>query len=305
MRLRSPSGILTADYRSDGGMTCTSLRHHGREVLGRETRIDDPVLRDAMVGIPFLHPWANRLSRDRYVVAGREGRLADDLPGVPRLADGTAIHGLIPPPDAWRVEPSDDGTALTATIHFPAWGPACATAFPFAHRIVMLVVARDDALQIHVTLTPTGDVAVPVAFGFHPYLGPLDGDRANWTVVLPAVRRIEADARGLPTGRTTPVGRCAFRLGDRAVDQGFADVADGAEFVLVGGERSVTVRMDHGFPFAQVYAPVADDIVSFEPMTAPTDALVTGEGLRTVAPGETFTAAFSILPTQPDRSEGS
>jgi galactose mutarotase-like enzyme len=34
--------------------------------------------------------------------------------------------------------------------------------------------------------------------------------------------------------------------------------------------------------------------VRFEPMTAPSNALRTGAGLRRVAPGETFSAVFQI-----------
>ena len=53
--------------------------------------------------------------------------------------------------------------------------------------------------------------------------------------------------------------------------------------------------MDSGYPFTQVYAPDGTDAVAIEPMTAPTNALVTGgDGLTFVPPGETFAAGFSI-----------
>jgi galactose mutarotase-like enzyme len=44
-----------------------------------------------------------------------------------------------------------------------------------------------------------------------------------------------------------------------------------------------------------VYAPADDDVIAYEPMTAPTNALVDGgEALRLVPPGERYRAAFSI-----------
>jgi galactose mutarotase-like enzyme len=49
-----------------------------------------------------------------------------------------------------------------------------------------------------------------------------------------------------------------------------------------------------GYPDAQLFAPDVLDVVCFEPMAARVNALVTGEGLRTVAPGATATAAFEI-----------
>jgi aldose 1-epimerase len=49
-----------------------------------------------------------------------------------------------------------------------------------------------------------------------------------------------------------------------------------------------------GYSYAQVYAPVDGDYICFEPMTAPSNALVSGEGLTLVAPGEQCRAAFRV-----------
>jgi aldose 1-epimerase len=49
-----------------------------------------------------------------------------------------------------------------------------------------------------------------------------------------------------------------------------------------------------GYPYAQVFAPSEQEFVAIEPMTAPTNALTTGRGLRVVAPGERFEAAFRV-----------
>jgi aldose 1-epimerase len=43
-----------------------------------------------------------------------------------------------------------------------------------------------------------------------------------------------------------------------------------------------------------VYAPVDGDFICFEPMTARTNALVSGEGLALVAPGQQYRAAFRV-----------
>jgi galactose mutarotase-like enzyme len=55
------------------------------------------------------------------------------------------------------------------------------------------------------------------------------------------------------------------------------------------------VAFDGGYPYAQVYAPGDDDVIAFEPMTAPTNALVSGgTDLFLLAPGESHRASFSI-----------
>ena len=38
--------------------------------------------------------------------------------------------------------------------------------------------------------------------------------------------------------------------------------------------------MTRGYPYAQVYAPDDDDVIAFEPMTAPTNTLVSGQDLK-------------------------
>jgi len=107
--------------------------------------------------------------------------------------------------------------------------------------------------------------------------------------------RVATDDRGFPAGRTTREEGGAFRLGDLAIDDAFVDVVDGATLTVEDPERRVSVRFDTGYEVAQVYAPTTDDVISFEPMTAPIDALVRGDGLRIVAPGDSFTAGFTIL----------
>ena len=54
------------------------------------------------------------------------------------------------------------------------------------------------------------------------------------------------------------------------------------------------MTFNRGYPFAQLYAPPGEDLIAWEPMTAPTNALLSGDGLRLLAPGESLTASFAI-----------
>ena len=113
------------------------------------------------------------------------------------------------------------------------------------------------------------------------------------------MRHLQLDARSIPTGASRPVAAAAGRLGTRTFDDGYVDVPDGAEFVVAGGGRRITVRLRAGYPAAQVFAPATDDVICFEPMTAPTNALNSGDRLSLVAPGERYTATFSITVERP------
>ena len=86
-------------------------------------------------------------------------------------------------------------------------------------------------------------------------------------------------------------------LGDRTCNDLFTDLDRPARFVLAGGGRRITVAFDEHYRFAQIYAPAGNALICFEPMTAPTNALVSGAGLTTVAPGDEYRATFSITVT--------
>ena len=135
---------------------------------------------------------------------------------------------------------------------------------------------------------------MPVSFGFHPYLRLPGKDRAEWRIRLPARRHLAADARGIPTGRTLLEPAESFTLGDRWYDDGYDQLPDGAWFSVDDGDRTIRLTLAFGFPAAQIYAPPRAQFVCFEPMTAPTNALRSGWGLRRVEPGEEFEAAFRI-----------
>jgi aldose 1-epimerase len=102
------------------------------------------------------------------------------------------------------------------------------------------------------------------------------------------------DDRGLPTGAREPRAAERFALDDRQYDDAFALDAPSARFAVSDGARRIEVAFEHGFPYAQVFAPPGQALICFEPMTAPTDALRTHDGLRCVAPGDRASAAFSL-----------
>ena len=78
---------------------------------------------------------------------------------------------------------------------------------------------------------------------------------------------------------------------DAEFDDQFAFAGDRAAS-LHGGGRRLHLALDDGYPFLQVFAPAARPFCCLEPMTAPTNALVTGDH-ATVRPGARTTASFT------------
>ena len=62
------------------------------------------------------------------------------------------------------------------------------------------------------------------------------------------------------------------------------------------------MRLESGYPCAQVFAPPDKDLICFEPMTAPADALRTG-AFAVAAPGRPYRAAFTIAVDRTSASE--
>ena len=133
-----------------------------------------------------------------------------------------------------------------------------------------------------------------MSFGYHPYLRIPGEQRSGWQVALGARQRVLLDRAMIPTGEREPVGRRRFTLAGQTLDHGFDALDQPAAFEATAGDVALRVGFLDGYSYAQVYAPADQDFICFEPMTGPTNALVSGEGLALVAPGERYRAAFRV-----------
>jgi galactose mutarotase-like enzyme len=231
------------------------------------------------------------LSARTYDVDGESVTLAPDAYGVRPDNNGLPIHGLLAAYPGWRTRQVSD-QKLTAELDFGAHEELLAS-FPFPHVVEMTAELSDRTLTVSTTVTPTTEKAVPLAYGFHPYLQLPDVPRSEWHISLPAMRHLLLDDTGLPTGDTEQRCPTAEPLGDNVFDDGFDKVAEGVVFAVSGGGRRLEVRFERGYPAAQVFAPAGETVICFEPMAAPTDALRRG-GYRSARPGEHDKTVFSI-----------
>ncbi len=280
------AGDLRATFLPGLGMTGVSLRWKGREHLALPGGIA-ALRRGSTLGLPLLAPWANRLSRWSYEAAG----VGVDLTGLPLHTDGNGlpIHGLLVGAPGWRVGQQSTGrgqASFSATIDVDA------AAFPFAHRIAVTFTARDAELQVVTTITPTGDRAVPVAFGWHPYLQLPGAPRAGWRLDMPACTHVALDERGIPTGDEDRQPAEGEPIGLRTFDDLYR-LDDDRAFTMADEESAITMRADAGYAYAQVWVPAGRPFAALEPMVSRTDGLVDGSA-PVVAPGEAYTAAFTL-----------
>ncbi|HEY5045225.1 MAG TPA: aldose 1-epimerase [Solirubrobacteraceae bacterium] len=292
---------LDATFVPGAGMLCCSLRHRGEELLAQNDGVAAYAQYGKTMGIPLLYPWANRLAAFDYSVAGRTVQVPHDRSRIALDDNGLPIHGVIGGQLEWKLTdtPGPDARSLAARLTWSESEPQLFELFPFRHNLLYEARLVDGRLEIEVIVHACGADIVPLAFGFHPYLSPAGVPREQWLIELPAMRHLALDPNQIPIGPDpTDADQASsaqrFELGEREFDDGFDSVAEPARFSVAAGDRRIELEFLHGYPCAQVYAPLTGAFICFEPMTAPANALRSGDGLPLLNPGERYRAGFSL-----------
>jgi galactose mutarotase-like enzyme len=284
------AGQYESTFRPDVAMLCASLRFRRDEYIAWPRTLTQLRAGNA-TAVPLLHPWANRLARDSYRAAGRRVSLAGLA--LPRDPQGLPIHGNLFGVPFEIVRASD--TRLTACLDYGAL-PEKLRAFPFPHTVT--VDARLDAdrgLRITTSVEPTSASAVPISFGWHPYLRLPGTPRRDWELQWPACDHVEVDERIIPTGARVPQRRERAPIGRRTFDDHYA-LGRERRFAVSDDRRTLTLTFDRAYPFAQLFVPPRRQLVAIEPMTAEIDALGRGTA-PVVESGDRFAASFTISVT--------
>jgi aldose 1-epimerase len=252
----------------------------------------------------LLLPWPNRIADGRYEFDGRRLQTALTEP-----ARHNAIHGLT----RWRnwTAREQESTRVTMTLLLhPEEG------YPFTLALEVEYRLGPEGLTVRTTGTNAGTARLPYGAGHHPYItvGTPRIDTAQ--LRIPALIRLEADERLIPTGRLIPTAETVYDflelrpIGDLRMDTAFASLvpdADGRIRVVLrapGGDRQVILWMEPPYAFLMVFT--GDAIpdatrrrrsIAIEPMTCAPNAFRTGDGLRILEPGQSMTTIFGISPS--------
>jgi aldose 1-epimerase len=284
-------GDLQAEFWPGAGMLGASLKLRGVELLRRVDDLDTARVKGSTAGIPLLYPWANRLGGLQYRAAGRSVSL-DSASTLLHFDDHKLpMHGVPWGQFSWTVI-SSGADALSARLDWLK--PELLAIFPFPHHVEMDVRLRPVDLEIRTTVFADAGSAVPISFGFHPYFGIPGIGRGEWRLKAPAMNKLALDAQGIPTGVKSSSAAIGAPLGNTGYDDGFALSDQSAAFSIEGNGYLIAIEFKNGFRFAQIFAPKDKEFIAIEPMTAPTNALSSGEGLRVIPPGEQFCASFRI-----------
>ncbi len=298
--LRDEEASLEATFVPEAGMLCSSLRHRGDELLAQNAGVGAYAERGKTMGIPLLYPWANRLAGFRYAVAARAVEVPHDRALVALDNNGLPIHGVIGGRLGWELAapPGPDAHSLTARL---SWSEAQARAVRGVsvppRALLRGAPGRwspadsDHRARVRCGGGPAGVRLSPL---------PRPSRRPARALAHRAARDAapELDADQIPIGPEEELRAERFELEGNRFDDGFDAVAVPARFAAEAAGRRIELELLEGYPCAQVFAPPASGFICFEPMTAPTNALCSGMGLRLLASGERFRAVFSVRVAQ-------
>lgn len=289
-RLRIASGTTRAEIAQVGA----ALRAFQVDGVDLVPRYADDVPTPAASGI-VLVPWPNRVRDGRWSDGRETYQLAITEPKY-----HNASHGLLRFVAYEEGEATTDAVTLRAKV-FPQTG------YPFLLDTSVTYTVGENALEVRHEVTNSGRVAAPVALGTHPYFCIAGVATADLVVRSSGATRFVVDERMLPTAQVPVDGatdlRDGRRLDDVDLDTAYGDLVRDADGLVrttltAPDRRSVTVWQGEGFDYVQVFTtdrfPGQPLAVAIEPMTAPADALNSGDHLRLLAPGESWTLQWGV-----------
>jgi aldose 1-epimerase len=247
----------------------------------------------------ILAPWPNRLADGQYSFGGESYQLALSEP-----ATRTAIHGLVRWVN-WEVAEAGDAYAVMAHRLHPQPG------YPFLLDLRLTYRLADHGLSVSLVATNEGERPCPFGAGAHPYLRVGQAGIDALLLQAPGATRYRTDERGLPVGqepvdgtaldfrRSTPIGPAVLdtAFGDLQRDTGGRATVE----LFDGHGKGVALWLDEGYTHLMLYTgdTVADPArrrqgLAVEPMSCAPDAFRTGDGLRSIEPGQSFGAAWGL-----------
>jgi aldose 1-epimerase len=247
-----------------------------------------------------LAPWPNRVQDGIWHHDGARMQLSLTEP-----EQHNAIHGLVRWA-AWSVVERTDAAVTVSCASYPQPG------YPFTIRVTNAWSLSDAGLAVVTTIVNHGDRPAPVACGFHPYITAGTPTIDTATLHLPADSYLPTGEQQIPSGRESVAGtpfdfRDPHPIGDQQMDHPLTDLArdaDGRFRIRLTGEHEVTVWMDEAYPYVEVFSGDAlpdparrRQGLAVEPMSAPPNALVTGEDLVWLAPEQSWRGTWGIDPS--------
>lgn len=272
------AGDLMLRIGAQGGVIL-DFRHGGRALMR-------PAAEGAGPGdsacFPLV-PWGNRVRGNRLVHGGATYRLTPNVPPEPLHLHGAGWQSV------WTVESAGTSSAQLCHHHDGRDLPH--------HYLARQVFELDqNRLRMTLSVTNTGDRALPFGLGWHPFFpaggvlrAPATGIWTEGPDHLPAIRSPVRDDLDFAAPRPLP---------PRRINTAFDGWTGDARIDWPAQDLSLTISADPVFRHYQLYQPAAGSFFTFEPMSHLSGAMSLPDpgGLTPLAPGETLAGTIILTP---------
>jgi galactose mutarotase-like enzyme len=239
--------------------------------------LDESTLRDTEKNVrggnPVLFPSPGKLDGDAWANGGQKGAMKQH--GFARNMPWSVASDV----KAQQTEDARVTLRLESTDE-------TRKAYPWSFRADYTYILKGNVFRIEQKIDNTSkahSMPMPFGLGFHPYFHVRQADKAATKIGTPAKRAFDN-----VTKKTVDVPDTGIDLTQAEVDLHLEDHGTGPCTLSLPG-RTLTLRGSPEFSRWVVWTVAGKDYVCVEPWTCPGNALNTGKGLITLAPGESKT----------------
>lgn len=238
----------------------------------------------------LLAPFTCRVRDGRYNFDGNSYKLNKFYLG------SEAIHGLLY--DALFTVTSTHASDAEAFVTLEYDYNKEDDGYPFSFHIkITYTLSGNNTLTLNTEITNTGNAAMPLATGWHPYFT-LGGNINELMFTMNTSQMLEFNNHLVPTGNI--IANTSF-ASPRHIDETFLDncfilndtVNPACVLANEANGLRLTIQPIENYPYLQVYTPPHRKSIAIENLSGAPDAFNNGIGLIIAKPGELYTFAAS------------
>lgn len=238
-----------------------------------------------------LSPYACRLNQGRYTFANEAHQCRKHILGK------HAIHGLMY--DTIFTLSGSHADEQGAWVELHADYPQDDLGFPFSYGLTVRYTLTEAGLTIETTAKNTGQQAMPIVDGWHPYFT-LGGKVDDWMLCLNSDTQLEFNEDLLPTGQRIVDKRfqAALKLQNIELDNCFVlnNLQDTA-CILQHNNKQLRIDALSHYPYLQIYIPPERTSIAIENLSGAPDAFNNKIGLHILEPQQSilFATRYALM----------
>lgn len=240
----------------------------------------------------FLLPFPNRMKDGRYTF----DRKSYQFP-INDTNTNNNLHGFLEPIPMEIIyqDENDNQAAIELKGNFEG-----VEYYPFPFDFYVKYILTASELMIQIKITNTGNTAMPIGLGWHPYFKLDTTTIDTLKMQFSECQSVEVDKRMIPNGKTADYTNFSKlkAIENTHLDNCFIfNNSDSKRGTVILQSTTTTLSIWQEtdiFPYFQVYTPDLRQSIAIEPMTCNVDAFNNKNGLWILEPDEEKQMKFGV-----------